>query len=33
MMPGIPKFRKESHPERAKGKRGPIFSELLGGAI
>jgi len=25
MMPGIPKFRKESHPERAKGKRVSIF--------
>ena len=25
MMPGIPKFRKESHPERAKGEKRPIF--------
>ena len=29
MMPGIPKFRKESHPERARDKRRPIFSNLL----
>jgi hypothetical protein len=29
MMPGIPKFRKESHPERAKDKRRPIYSRLL----
>jgi len=29
MMPGIPKFRKESHPERAKDKRRPIYSQLL----
>jgi hypothetical protein len=29
MMPGIPKFRKESHPERAKDKRRPIYSHLL----
>jgi hypothetical protein len=25
MMPGMPKFRKESHPERARDKRRPIF--------
>jgi hypothetical protein len=31
MMPGIPKFRRESHPERARDKRGPIFSHLLTG--
>jgi hypothetical protein len=30
MMPGIPTFRKESHPERAKDKRRPIYSHLLG---
>jgi len=29
MMPGIPKFRKESHPERAQIKRRPIYSRLL----
>jgi hypothetical protein len=29
IMPGIPKFRKESHPERAKNSRRPIFSHLL----
>jgi hypothetical protein len=28
MMPGIPKFREESHPERAKGQWMPILSEL-----
>jgi hypothetical protein len=28
MMSGIPKFRKESHPERAKDKRRPILSQL-----
>jgi hypothetical protein len=31
MMPGIPKFRKENHPERARNKTGPIFSHLLNG--
>jgi hypothetical protein len=29
VKPGIPKFRKESHPERARNKTGPIFSHLL----
>jgi hypothetical protein len=29
MMPGIPKFRKESHPERVREKRRPIYSNLL----
>jgi hypothetical protein len=29
IMPGIPKFWKESHPERAKDERKPIFSHLL----
>jgi len=29
MTAGIPKFRKESHPERAKDKWIPIFSQLL----
>jgi hypothetical protein len=29
MKPGIPKFRKESHPERARNKIGPTFSRLL----
>jgi hypothetical protein len=28
MMPGIPKFRKGSHPERAKDQWMPILSEL-----
>jgi len=28
MMPGIPKFRKESHPERAKDQRRPIHLHL-----
>ena len=28
MMPGIPKFRKESHPERGRNKRRPIHSYL-----
>jgi hypothetical protein len=31
MKPGIPKFRKENHPERARNKTGPIFSHLLSG--
>jgi hypothetical protein len=31
MMSGMPKFRKESHPERARDKRRLIFSHLLGG--
>jgi hypothetical protein len=29
MMPGIPKLRKESHPERARDKRESIFSQPL----
>jgi hypothetical protein len=28
MKPGIPKFRKENHPERARKKIGPIVSQL-----
>jgi hypothetical protein len=33
MMPGIPRFRKESHPERARDQRRPIFSHLLKGYL
>jgi hypothetical protein len=29
MTPGIPKFRKESHPERARIKSPAVFSRLL----
>jgi hypothetical protein len=29
MTPGIPKFRKEGHPERAGNKRGQIHSHLV----
>jgi hypothetical protein len=31
MTPGIPKFRKESHPERARIKRPPIHSDFCEG--
>jgi hypothetical protein len=33
MTPGIPKFRRESHPERARIKGPPIFSQFLNGYI
>jgi hypothetical protein len=33
MTPGIPKFRRESHPERTRIKSPPIFSQLLSGYI
>jgi len=29
MMPGVPKSRKESHPERASVKRTPVYEPLL----
>jgi len=29
MKPGIPEFRKENHPERARNKTGPVSSHLL----
>jgi hypothetical protein len=28
MTPGIPKFRKKSHPERAEDRRRPILQEI-----
>jgi hypothetical protein len=33
MTPGIPTFREENHPERARIKSPPIFSQLLSGYI